>query len=157
MANPKFRVGYDRDENDRVSRDTGIDFMVEVVDKETGEVRRVPELSLAVQSEKEEADINFIVARAKLTGEAPQNVRMPLSGDFSEVGDYRECLHAVIEAQRAFAELPGRVRNRFDHDAAKFVDFCLDPANVAEARELGLAVPAPVAPVEPRAASPPPA
>lgn len=155
MAIAKFRTGLDPAENDRVSKETGIDFTREVVDPETGEVRRVPELSLTVQSQKEEADINVIVARARFTGEAPQNIRMPLQGDFTEVGDFRQCLHAVRQAQESFDALPARTRNRFDNDPAKFVDFCLDPANLAEARELGLAVPAPEAPASPPAPPPP--
>jgi len=142
MAAPKLRTGMDPVENERVSDETGL----KCLDK-----------SLTVQSEKEQADINEIVRRALYSGEAPQVVRMPLVGDFAEVGDFRECLHAVREAEASFMALDPRVRMRFGNDAAAFVDFCIDPANLEECRKLGLAVPAPVVPAPAAPAPPPPA
>lgn len=99
------------------------------------------DVSLAVQNQKDEADINVIVRNFGLTGKVPQNVRMPTYGDFEFVGDYKDALHAIKEADRAFYEMPAEVRNRFDNDPALFVDFCSDPANLDEARKLGLAPP----------------
>lgn len=102
---------------------------------------------LAVQASKEEADINTIVRRFGLTGQLPQNVRVPLAGDFTEAMDFRSSLHAIMDAEASFAAMPAEVRKRFGNDPAEFVDFttAVDKegklVNLAEMRKLGLAVP----------------
>lgn len=100
--------------------------------------------SLAVQSQKEESDINEIVRRFGLTGKLPENVRVPEYGDFVVVDDYQSALNVVRQAGEAFMQMPAEVRARFDNDAGKFVDFCNNPKNLEEARALGIANPAPV-------------
>lgn len=94
--------------------------------------------SLAVQSQKEESDINTIVKRFGLTGTLPENIRMPQYGDFTGVKTYQECLNAVLEADKSFAALPAHIRERFYNSPEKFVDFCLDEKNRDEAEKLGL-------------------
>lgn len=127
---PFMRTEYNYD-RDQVSRDSGL----ECLDK-----------SLAVQDAAEECDINTIVRRFNLTGQLPSGVRAPQYGDFTDVGDYREALDAVMEAERSFMQMPADVRKRFDNDPAQFVDFCSNPDNRDEARKLGLLVPEPVKP-----------
>lgn len=98
--------------------------------------------SLAVQSQKEEADINVIVRRFGVTGELPQGLKVPRYGDFIDtVTDYRTALDLVMEADKAFMALPAEVRQRFGNDPGKFLDFVEDPANLEELRKMGLAVP----------------
>lgn len=94
--------------------------------------------SRAVQSQKEESDINTIVRRFGLTGQLPDNIRMPQYGDFTGVQSYQDCLNAVIQADKAFMALPAHVRERFNNSAEKFVEFCLDDNNRDEAEKLGL-------------------
>lgn len=94
--------------------------------------------SLAQQQFREESDINTIVKRFNLTGQLPEQVRMPTYGDFDDVVDYKSALDAVIAADAAFMALPAHVRARFDNDPALFVDFCSDQNNMAEAVQLGL-------------------
>ncbi|WNK13471.1 MAG: internal scaffolding protein [Microvirus sp.] len=97
-----------------------------------------PEATLAQQQFKDETDINVIVHRFGLTGELPTNGRMPTYDDFTGVGDYHTALNALRSAEEAFMALPGHVRDRFNHDPQRFVEFCSDDANIAAARELGL-------------------
>lgn len=99
--------------------------------------------SLAVQSSKDECDINTIVRNFGLTGQLPDNVKVPISGDFVDVTDYQSSLNAVIAADRAFMELPSSIRKRFDHDPQKLMDFVADAGNREAAIELGL-IPKPV-------------
>lgn len=94
--------------------------------------------SLTVQDQRDEADINVLVERFGLTGQLPQNVRMPTYGDFEGVGDYHAALNALKAAEAAFMEMPADVRKRFDNNAGLFVDFCSDPKNREEAIKLGL-------------------
>lgn len=106
------------------------------VSEETG--LKCEDESLAVQSEKDEADINTIVRRFGLTGQLPENVRMPQYGDFTGITDYQTALNTVIAADEAFMTMPAEIRQRFNHDPQEFVEFCLDANNLEEARKLGL-------------------
>lgn len=102
------------------------------------------DVSKTVQSATEEADINTIVRRFNLTGQLPTDLRAPVYGDFTGIGDFKSALNAVLQAEEAFMKMPAEVRSRFDNDAGLFVDFCSNPANVDEAVKLGLVIPEPV-------------
>lgn len=117
---------------DAVSKETSIDFADE---------------SLAVQSAKEEADINTIVRRFGLTGELPNDVAMPQSGDFSNAVDFHASMNLVVQAQEEFLRLPADLRARFSNDPGNFIAFFDDPANQDEAIRLGLATRRPEPPI----------
>lgn len=102
--------------------------------------------SRTIQSQAQEADINYIVKQFGLTGRMPENIRLPSYGDFDYVGDYRTALDAVRSAEAEFLRIPADIRNRFENDPQKFMDFCDDPGNLPELRKLGLA---PDLPAEP--------
>lgn len=104
---------------------------------------RCEDPSLAVQSQKDEADINTIVRNFGVTGKLPEGVRIPEYGDFNGVDDYRSAIEAVRAAEDNFMKIPSDLRARLGHDPAKFVEYCADPANLEEMRKIGLAVPAP--------------
>ena len=92
-----------------------------------------------------------------MTGRLPENVRMPTYGDFSGVEDYQGAINAARRAQHSFMQMPAAVRERFDNDPHRFVAFCSDPANRAEAIQLGLVPSPPVPPsVPPPAEAPKP-
>lgn len=116
---------------DGVSLSNGLDCSV---DADSGEVLT----SRAQQSFKEECDINEIVRRFGVTGQLPENVRVPQSGDFTGISDYQSALNAVIAAEDAFMELPAIVRERFDNDPQSLLEFVSDVANRDEAVRLGL-------------------
>lgn len=105
--------------------------------------------SLAIQSAREEVDINTIVRRFGLTGQLPTDLRAPTYGDFTAVVDYQTALNAVIAADAAFMQMPAHVRERFANDTQKFVEFASDEANRDEMRKLGLLVPEEVPVVDP--------
>jgi len=111
------------------------------------------------QSQADEADINTIVKRFKLTGQLPENVRIPVFSDSDGDLTYKECLDMIRQADQSFAAMPADVRARFGNDPANFVEFCSDERNLEEMRKLGLAVPAavvdPVRGSEPTPASAP--
>lgn len=98
------------------------------------------DVSLTVQSDADDADINVIVKRFGLTGELPTNLRVPLNVEFAETIDFKSAMNAIREAELAFMEMPADVRERFNHDAGRFVDFASNPDNKDEARKLGLLV-----------------
>lgn len=122
------RIRYPYDDEDELSEATGLLCVTP---------------SMAQQQFKDECDINTIAQRFGITGELPVNARAPTYGDFTSVDDFQSALNAVRQAEEAFLQLPGLVRERFGQDPARFVDFCSDPRNLDEMRELGLAVPLP--------------
>lgn len=105
--------------------------------------------SLADQSQAEAADINVIVRNFGVTGELPTNTRMPLALDFVEAVDFQSAMNAIVEAERSFAAMPAMVRERFGNDPHRFIQFCDDPANMDEAKRLGLVRPPEPDPVIP--------
>lgn len=103
-----------------------------------------PEATLTQQQFAEQSDINTIVRNFGLTGELPENLRVPQSGDFTGVVDYHTAMNMVRAAEEAFMELPADVRARFHNDPQELQDFVENADNLEEARKLGIAVPAPV-------------
>lgn len=99
--------------------------------------------SLAVQSQKDEADINTIVRNFGVTGTVNVPSVLPSYGDFDGVDDYRSALEAVKGAEAAFMTVPANIRERFHHDPQAFLEFCENPKNLPELRSLGLANPEP--------------
>jgi len=104
--------------------------------------------SLAVQSQRDEADINTIVRNFGITGRLPQSIRLPSFGDFSGISDYQSALNAINEAENSFYQIPAKVRETFDNDPQKFIEFCENKENLPQLREWGLA-PTPEAPPAP--------
>lgn len=101
------------------------------------------EPSMTVQSQAEDADINVIMERFGITGLAPQVPIPPSYGDFDGVSDYRTALHVMQEARDSFEMLPAKLRNRFENDPAKFLDFVYDPQTTrVQLEELGMVLPA---------------
>lgn len=116
--------------------------------------------SLALQSAKDECDINVIVKRFGLTGVLPQGFRMPVYGDFVDVPDtYQGALEIVRTADEAFMRVPPQIRARFNNDPGEFMDFCSDPSNIEELKKMGLAIdkPAESATIVPKPEGSPPA
>lgn len=93
--------------------------------------------SLTVQADKDEVDINKIIARHKVSGIPlpPQNVRF---GDATNVLSYEAGLASVAAAREMFSRLPARIRARFENEPANLLAFMADEANLEEAMQLGL-------------------
>lgn len=116
-------------------------FNYDFDDVSTATGLRCVDETLTVQADKDECDINTLVKRFGLTGEMPVNLRVPVNADFVAAVDFKDAMNVIRESEVAFMEMPADVRARFNHDAGNFVDFASNPANVAEMRKLGLAVP----------------
>lgn len=94
--------------------------------------------SLAQQQFKEEVDINTIVNRFGLTGQLPNDLEVPVSGDFTGVFDFQSAMNVVRAAEESFMEMPAHVRARFHNDPGEFLDFVHDDSNRTEAQKLGI-------------------
>ncbi|WMC01485.1 internal scaffolding protein [Microvirus D_HF4_320] len=96
------------------------------------------EPTLTQQHMKDECDINVLVKRYVVTGEMPELTMPPLQGDFLEVPTYQDALNLMVKANQSFMQQPAEIRARFQNDPARFVDFCSNPDNHDQLRELGL-------------------
>lgn len=89
----------------------------------------------------EETDINNIMARYIKTGTVPMYLdRTMLDGDMHTMS-YHEMMNVIADANSAFASLPATIRDEFDNDPAKFVDFALNEDNREKLREWNMLSP----------------
>lgn len=101
----------------------------------------------AIQSAKDECDINTIMRRYERDGlVAHVNKYQGDYGDFTEVPtDYHEAISQVLAAQEMFMTIPADVRAEFANDPGQFLKF-VEGASIEELRERGLADPVPAHP-----------
>lgn len=99
---------------------------------------RFPEDGKTEQSHIPDTDINVIMKRALRGQHTPYMRDNPGSyGDATSLS-YLDAHVLVAEAQSMFEDLPSKIRNRFDNDTGKFLEFIHDESNIEEAIELGL-------------------
>nr|DAF74901.1 MAG TPA: Scaffold protein [Microviridae sp.] len=83
--------------------------------------------SATLQSFKDDADINCIIARFENTGVLVDPTvpvsRTPEFGDFSDMPDYQTAQNVIIAAKNAFDALSSKIRERFNNDPAAYFDF----------------------------------
>lgn len=109
--------------------------------------------SLTQQQFKDSSDINVLFGKYLETGEMPQIEGMQY-GDFTGIYDFQTAMNAVRAAEESFQTLPARIKNRFDNNPQKLVEFINDPENLEEARFLKLVNPASEANAASEAVSP---
>lgn len=107
------------------------------------------DVTLAQQHFKDECDINTIVKNFGLTGQLPNDLAVPQSGDFLDAMDFHSAMNVVRASEEAFMQMPADVRARFANDPGRFLDFVNDDANRDEARKMGILVPEAPAPKAP--------
>lgn len=95
--------------------------------------------SLTQQHFKDECDINKIIERFTRTGLLPQYPGDNMEyGDYTSVASYHEAMTILANAQAQFDSLPSSVRDKFDNDPAKMLDFVSKQDNIEESVKLGL-------------------
>lgn len=94
--------------------------------------------SMTRQSEMVYADINLIMKKYEKTGVLPPATREGFFADVTKVGDYRDALARVDQAERYFDHLPVDIKKRFNQDPAEFLDFVSNTENLAQIEEMGL-------------------
>lgn len=94
---------------------------------------------LTVQADRNEVDINRIVARVEKGLAVPVFHGEPFYGDVSELGGLQEAMIKVRESEELFMQYPADVREKFKNDPIEFVNFLSDPENLEQVIEMGLA------------------
>lgn len=86
-----------------------------------------------------ECEINKIMAKYHKTGLITHvNTRTGVFMDCSNIGSYQECVERIQNANDAFYTLPATMRERFDNNPGKLIEFLQDSKNVDEAVKLGI-------------------
>lgn len=100
--------------------------------------------SMTVQADASEADINKIIARFEKAGMVTRlNSVQPFYGDVSQLDGLQDALIKVQQADDLFMSMSAQIRERFDNDPVKMVDFLNDDRNRAEAESIGMVIPRP--------------
>lgn len=95
--------------------------------------------SLTQQHFKDECDINLIIKRFTRDEIALMAAMSNMQyGDYSTSFDYHEAMTLVVQAQQQFEALPSSVRDKFDNDPVKMLDFVSKKENIEESVKLGL-------------------
>nr|DAQ54786.1 MAG TPA: Scaffold protein [Microviridae sp.] len=102
--------------------------------------------SQTLQSFKNDADINCIIARFENTGVLVDPTvpvsRTPQFGDYSAMPSYQEAQNVIVAANNAFYSLASNIRERFGNDPAAYFQFVQSlkegSEDYAEAIRLGI-------------------
>lgn len=114
-----------------------------------------PDEGRTVQADRNEADINKILARFEKSGMITHlSKETPFYGDVSEFSGLQDCLIKVREADELFMGMSATIRERFENNPVKMVDFLADERNREEAISLGMVLPPPVTPEDSQAGLP---
>lgn len=81
------------------------------------------EVGRTMKEYQKSCDIKYIIERYLKTGNKTILHQNPIYDDFSNVVDYQEALNIAIRAKEQFSQLPSKLRNQFENDPAKFLEF----------------------------------
>jgi phage internal scaffolding protein len=106
------------------------------------------------QSHKDECDIKNIIRRHDPESLILQARKDQLwYGDFTEVNEYQEAQNLIARGKESFEAVPAEIRERFNNDPGKYLEFVSNPENTEEMIKLGLAQRVPDPEVNPEAAA----
>lgn len=98
----------------------------------------------AQQHQKDEVDINQIMARYVKTGVIDHVAQY--KGQYTEnrETDYHSAMNLITRADQMFLDLPSQVREKFSNDPGKFLEFVENPDNHSKLTEMGLTTSQPI-------------
>ena len=98
--------------------------------------------SLTKQSFAKDANINTIMGRYTGSGRIglsrEPRATQPMQGDFTTGKDFLEVQNKIAQANQSFQAMPSEIRNRFQNNPGKLLNFLEDKENHKEAVKLGL-------------------
>lgn len=112
------------------------------------------DIRITVQADANSVDINKMIERIEKGGMLPAlKSGQPFYGDVSSFDGLADSLMKVQEAEHLFMTMSAKIRERFDNDPVKMIEFLSNEENRSEAEELGMVLPrienTPPAPIPP--------
>lgn len=107
--------------------------------------RRSPHASggepMTEQSHKETCDIHTIMRRYEKTGVIEHvNTRGAEYANYVGAPDFKQAMDYIANAHSLFESVPSHIRDQFENDAGKYLDFMTDENNIQAIKDLGLPV-----------------
>ena len=94
---------------------------------------------MAQQQFKDECDINNIMSKYQKTGLITHVAKHQGDyHDFTVMPDFKTAIDTIHEAEAMFMEIPANIREQFENDPGKFVEFATDDCNYDEMVRMGL-------------------
>lgn len=91
------------------------------------------------QSFADEIDVNDIIRKHQQTGQITHLAKVAGQySDVSEIPDLDIALQQIMDADKAFRDLPSALRTKFQNKPENMLRYLSDPANFQEAIDLGL-------------------
>jgi phage internal scaffolding protein len=94
--------------------------------------------TMAKQSFKESCDVNHILKKYQKTGVLPIMKNQKLYEDFADAPTYHESMNIIAKSTEQFEGLDADLRDRFNNDPYKFLEFVNNEDNSDEMIKLGL-------------------
>lgn len=94
----------------------------------------------AKQEFKDDADLNSIMKKFQKTGAIDHAKIHQGRYGFATGQTLHEAATIVANANSMFEDLPSSIRNKFENEPARFLDYVQDANNWKEARELGISL-----------------
>jgi len=110
-------------------------------DKTVRDQKKFLKPSMTQQQFLEESKTTNIIARYRRTGQIPMRNGAPFYGDFTGADDFHSAQNRLAEANQMFMLIPAEIRDRFDNDPGKLIEFLSKEENRKEAEEIGLIPP----------------
>jgi phage internal scaffolding protein len=90
------------------------------------------------QSQAALTDVHRLLEPAIKNGLLRHAIKYEGEMDDIPAADYTDAMNKVAQANSMFEQLPGKIRERFEQNPAKFLEFVQNPANAKELGEMGL-------------------
>lgn len=95
-------------------------------------------VDMTEQSHKDACDIRLIMDRAQRTGMLTH--RVATEGQYQNLASrpqFDEAMRIIAHANTVFETIPAKIREQFNHDPAKFLEYIENPENRANMKEMG--------------------
>ena len=95
--------------------------------------------SMTEQHHRESVEIHHIFRKYKAQGVDLFNTEIIQSGavDFVDFPDFQEAQNMIARGEEIFAAVPAAIRDDFDNDPGKFIEFMQDAENIQAIHDYG--------------------
>lgn len=114
--------------------------VVSIVDGKLKVALKCEDETMTQQQYKKEQDIKEIIKKYGATGLLNKNIMAndPKFDDVSNIIDYQDAANKIAKAQQEFDQMPHELKEKFNYNPAKLLDYLNKSENLNEAIELGL-------------------